>query len=86
MKITFRLILAAYTAVAMNSFLPANIGTGDAGHVHDRIAGATFTAMLGITVQKIPFSVFNIAVISSLHLGRGVVLDQAQRARDHCSR
>jgi uncharacterized membrane protein YbhN (UPF0104 family) len=64
-KITFRLILAAYaTAVAMNSFLPANIGTWVMLIMFTTvIAGATFTAMLsGITVQKIPFSVFNIAV------------------------
>ena len=64
-KITFRLILASYaTAVAMNSFLPANIGTWVMLIMFTTvIAGATFTAMLsGITVQKIPFSVFNIAV------------------------
>jgi uncharacterized membrane protein YbhN (UPF0104 family) len=64
-KITFRLILAAYaTAVAMNSFLPANIGTWVMLIMFTTvIAGATFTAMLsGIAIQKIPFSVFNIAV------------------------
>ena len=70
-KITFRLILAAYaTAVAMNSFLPANIGTWVMLIMFTTvIAGATFTAMLsGITVQKIPFSVFNIAVYLYLFL------------------
>ena len=69
--ITFRLILAAYaTAVAMNSFLPANIGTWVMLIMFTTvIAGATFTAMLsGIAVQKIPFSVFNIAVYVYLFL------------------
>jgi uncharacterized membrane protein YbhN (UPF0104 family) len=64
-EITFRLVLAAYaTAVAMNSFLPANIGTWVMLIMFTTvIAGATFTAMLsGIAVQKIPFSIFNIAV------------------------
>src|SRR3954451_22718032 len=69
--ITFRLILAAYaTSVAMNSFLPANIGTWVMLIMFTSvIAGATFTAMLsGIAVQKIPFSVFNIAVYLYLFL------------------
>src|SRR3954452_16139015 len=70
-EITFRLILAAYaTSVAMNSFLPANIGTWVMLIMFTTvIAGATFTAMLsGIAVQKIPFSVFNIAVYLYLFL------------------
>jgi uncharacterized membrane protein YbhN (UPF0104 family) len=70
-KITFRLILAAYaTSVAMNSFLPANIGTWVMLIMFTSvIAGATFTAMLsGIAVQKIPFSLFNIAVYLYLFL------------------
>src|SRR3954469_9270297 len=70
-KITFRLILAAYaTAVAMNRFLPANIGTWVMLIMFTSvIAGATFTAMLsGIAVQKIPFSIFNIAVYLYLFL------------------
>src|SRR3954452_22368968 len=69
--ITFRLILAAYaTSVAMNSFLPANIGTWVMLIMFTSIiAGATFTAMLsGIAVQKIPFSVFNIALYLYLFL------------------
>src|SRR4051812_29496866 len=47
-KITFRLILAAYaTSVAINSFLPANIGTWVMLIMFTSvIAGATFTAML----------------------------------------
>ena len=70
-KITFRLVLAAYaTSVAMNSFLPANIGTWVMLIMFTSvIAGATFTAMLsGIAVQKIPFSIFNIAVYLYLFL------------------
>jgi uncharacterized membrane protein YbhN (UPF0104 family) len=70
-KITYRLILAAYaTSVAMNSFLPANIGTWVMLIMFTAvIAGATFTAMLsGIAVQKIPFSIFNIAVYLYLFL------------------
>src|SRR4051794_3371620 len=70
-KITFRLILAAYaTSVAMNSFLPTNIGPWVMLIMFTSvIAGATFTAMLsGIAVQKIPFSVFNIAVYLYLFL------------------
>ena len=70
-KITFRLVLAAYaTAVAMNNFLPANIGTWVMLVMFTTvIAGATFTAMLsGIAVQKIPFSIFNIAVYLYLFL------------------
>jgi uncharacterized membrane protein YbhN (UPF0104 family) len=69
--ITFRLVLAAYaTSVAMNNFLPANIGTWVMLIMFTSvIAGATFTAMLsGIAVQKIPFSIFNIAVYLYLFL------------------
>lgn len=70
-RITFRLVLAAYaTSVAMNSFLPANIGTWVMLIMFTSvIAGATFTAMLsGIAVQKVPFSVFNTAVYLYLFL------------------
>jgi uncharacterized membrane protein YbhN (UPF0104 family) len=70
-EITVRLVLAAYaTSVAMNSFLPANIGTWVMLIMFTSvIAGATFTAMLsGIAVQKIPFSIFNIAVYLYLFL------------------
>ena len=69
--ITFRLVLASYAvAVAMNSFLPANIGTWVMLIMFTTvIAGAAFTAMLsGIAVQKIPFSVFNLAVYLYLFL------------------
>jgi len=70
-EITVRLVVAAYaTSVAMNSFLPANIGTWVMLIMFTTvIAGATFTAMLsGIAVQKIPFSIFNIAVYLYLFL------------------
>ncbi len=70
-EITVRLVVAAYaTSVAMNSFLPANIGTWVMLIMFTSvIAGATFTAMLsGIAVQKIPFSIFNIAVYLYLFL------------------
>jgi uncharacterized membrane protein YbhN (UPF0104 family) len=70
-KITVRLVVAAYaTSVAMNSFLPANIGTWVMLIMFTSvIAGATFTAMIsGIAVQKIPFSIFNIAVYLYLFL------------------
>ena len=70
-RIRFRLVLASYAvSVAMNSFLPANIGTLVMLIMFTSvIAGATFTAMLsGIAVQKIPFSVFNIAVYLYLFL------------------
>jgi uncharacterized membrane protein YbhN (UPF0104 family) len=69
--ITFRLVLASYAvSVAMNSFLPANVGTWVMLIMFTSvIAGATFTAMLsGIAVQKIPFSVFNLAVYLYLFL------------------
>ncbi len=69
--VTFRLVLASYAvAVAMNSFLPANIGTWVMLIMFTSvIAGATFAAMLsGIAVQKIPFSIFNIAVYLYLFL------------------
>ena len=69
--ITFRLVLASYAvAVAMNSFLPANIGTFVMLVMFTSvIAGATFAAIFsGYLVQKIPFSIFNIAVYLYLFL------------------
>jgi uncharacterized membrane protein YbhN (UPF0104 family) len=69
--IPFRLVLASYaTAVALNDFLPANIGTFVMlVMLSALIAGATFAALLsGLVVQKIPFSVFNIAVYLYLFL------------------
>jgi uncharacterized membrane protein YbhN (UPF0104 family) len=70
-RITFRLVLASYAvSVAMNSFLPANIGTLVMLIMFTSvIAGATFAAIFsGYLVQKIPFSVFNIAVYLYLFL------------------
>jgi uncharacterized membrane protein YbhN (UPF0104 family) len=70
-RITFRLVLASYAvSVAMNSFLPANIGTLVMLIMFTTvIAGATFAAIFsGYLVQKIPFSVFNIAVYLYLFL------------------
>jgi uncharacterized membrane protein YbhN (UPF0104 family) len=70
-NVSFRLVLACYAAaVAMNGFLPANIGTWVMLVMFTTLlAGATFTAMLsGLAVQKIPFSIFNIAVYLYLFL------------------
>ena len=70
-QISFRLVLASYaTSVAMNNFLPANIGTLVMLIMFSTvIAGATFTAVFsGFLVQKIPFSIFNIAVYLYLFL------------------
>jgi uncharacterized membrane protein YbhN (UPF0104 family) len=64
-QIPFRPVLAAYaTAVALNSFLPANLGTlVMMVMLTTLIAGATFAAIFsGFIVQKIPFTVFSIAV------------------------
>jgi len=63
--VSYRIVLASYaTAVALNSFLPANIGTWVMLLMFTTLfAGATFTMMLsGIVVQKIPFTVFNVAL------------------------
>jgi uncharacterized membrane protein YbhN (UPF0104 family) len=70
-RITFRLVLASYAvSVAMNSFLPANIGTLVMLIMFTTlIATATFTAIFsGFVIQKIPFSIFNIAVYLYLFL------------------
>ena len=64
-------MLASYaTAVALNSFLPANIGTWVMLLMFTTLfVGATFTMMLsGIVVQKIPFTVFNVALYLYLFL------------------
>jgi uncharacterized membrane protein YbhN (UPF0104 family) len=70
-RISYRLVLASYaTSVAMNSFLPANVGTWVMLIMFTTvIAGATFASILsGFAVQKIPFSIFNIAVYLYLFL------------------
>ena len=63
--IPFRPVLAAYAvAVALNSFLPANIGTLVMMlMLVTLIAGATFAAIFsGFIVQKIPFTVLSVAM------------------------
>jgi uncharacterized membrane protein YbhN (UPF0104 family) len=63
--VSFRLVLASYaTAVALNDFLPANLGTWVMLVMFTAvIAGATFAAVFsGLVVQKIPFSIFNVAL------------------------
>ena len=67
----FRLVLACYaTAVALNAFLPANIGTFVMLIMFATLlAGATFTMMVsGLVVEKIPFTVFNLVVYLYLFL------------------
>jgi uncharacterized membrane protein YbhN (UPF0104 family) len=69
--ISFRLVLASYAvSVAMNAFLPANIGTLVMLIMFTSvIAGATFASIFsGYLVQKIPFSIFNVAVYLYLFL------------------
>ena len=64
-KVPVRPVLASYAvAVALNGFLPANIGTLVMMVMFTSlIAGATFAAVLsGFVVQKIPFTVLSIAV------------------------
>lgn len=67
----FRLVLASYAAaVALNGFLPANIGTFVMLVMFTTlIVGATFPLVIsGLIVQKIPFSIFNIALYLYLFL------------------
>lgn len=69
--VNYRIVLASYaTAVALNSFLPANIGTWVMLLMFAALfAGATFTMMLsGLVVQKIPFTVFSLALYLYLFL------------------
>jgi uncharacterized membrane protein YbhN (UPF0104 family) len=64
-QLPFRPVLAAYSvAVALNAFLPANIGTLVMMLMFvTLIAGATFAAIFsGFVVQKIPFTVLSIAM------------------------
>ncbi len=63
--VSYRLVLACYaTAVALHSFLPANIGTWVMLVMFTGIfAGATFPMMLsGLVVQKFPFTVFSLGL------------------------
>ncbi|MBS1883450.1 MAG: flippase-like domain-containing protein [Actinobacteria bacterium] len=69
--VRYRIVLAAYaTSVALNSFLPANIGTWVMLLMFTTLfAGATFPMMVsGIVVQKIPFTVFSVALYLYLFL------------------
>lgn len=69
--VSYRLVLASYAAsVALNSFLPANIGTWVMLLMFTTlIAGATLTAVIsGIVVQKIPFTVLNVGLYLYLFL------------------
>jgi uncharacterized membrane protein YbhN (UPF0104 family) len=69
--VKYRIVLAAYaTSVALNSFLPANIGTWVMLLMFAALfAGATFPMMVsGIIVQKIPFTVFSVALYLYLFL------------------
>src|SRR6476646_5837405 len=70
-RVSFRLVLASYaTAVALNNFLPANIGTLVMLMMFTAlIAGATFATLFsGFLVQKIPFSILNIGLYLYLFL------------------
>ena len=69
--VPFRVVLASYAAaVALNDFLPANLGTLVMLVMFSTvIAGATFAAVFsGLIVEKIPFSVLNLAVYLYLFL------------------
>ncbi len=64
-RVPFRPVLAAYAVgVALNGFLPANIGSLVMMLMFvTLIAGATFAAIFsGFVVQKIPFTVLSVAV------------------------
>jgi uncharacterized membrane protein YbhN (UPF0104 family) len=64
-RVSYRLVLACYAvAVALNTFLPANIGTWVMLLMFTVLfAGATLTLVISaIVVQKIPFSIFNVAL------------------------
>jgi uncharacterized membrane protein YbhN (UPF0104 family) len=70
-EIPYRAILAAYAAgVALNAFLPANIGTFVSLLMYTAlIAGATFPGVLGaMVVQKIFFTIVGTAVYLYLFL------------------
>jgi uncharacterized membrane protein YbhN (UPF0104 family) len=70
-RVSYRLVLACYAvAVALNSFLPANIGTWVMLLMFTTLlAGASFTLIFSALIaQKIPFSIFNIALYTYLFL------------------
>ena len=70
-RIPYRLVLACYAvAVALNGFLPANLGTWVMLLMFTTlIAGASFAMVFsGLVVEKIPFTVFNLALYLYLFL------------------
>ena len=70
-QIPYRPVLASYAvAVALNGFLPANIGTLVMLLMFTTlIASATFAAVFsGFIVEKIPFSIYNVAAYLYLFL------------------
>lgn len=70
-RFPYRLVLACYAvAVALNGFLPANIGTWVMLLMFTAlIAGATLTIVFsGLIVEKIPFTVLNVALYAYLFL------------------
>jgi uncharacterized membrane protein YbhN (UPF0104 family) len=69
--IRYRLVLACYAAaVALNSFLPANIGTWVMLLMFTTlIAGASFAMVFsGLIVEKIPFTILNLSLYLYLFL------------------
>jgi len=69
--IPFRLVLTCYAvAVALNGFLPANLGTFVMLVMFSTlIAGASFALVIsGLIVEKIPFTVLNLALYLYLFL------------------
>lgn len=70
-RFPYRLVLACYAvAVALNAFLPANIGTWVMLLMFTTLlSGATFaTVFSGLVVEKIPFTVLNVALYLYLFL------------------
>lgn len=70
-RFPYRLILACYAvAVALNSFLPANVGTWVMLLMFTTlIAGASFAMVFsGLVVEKIPFTIFNVGLYLYLFL------------------
>jgi uncharacterized membrane protein YbhN (UPF0104 family) len=69
--VSYPLVLACYAvAVALNGFLPANLGTLVMMLMFTTLlAGASFAMVVsGLIVEKIPFSVFNVALYLYLFL------------------
>lgn len=70
-RFPYRLVLACYAvAVALNGFLPANIGTWVMLLMFATLlAGATLTMVFsGLLVEKIPFTVLNVGLYAYLFL------------------